>query len=254
MKQFAKPLCLASMLTLSPLAFSDTVLGIYAGGGVWQSDFSGQVGDVDQPAADLEDLGLDDQDNEFYFVALEHPVPLLPNIRLQHTDVSLSETSTISRSFVLDDVAYSINEQLVSDFDFSHTDATFYYELLDNWVNLDLGLTFRKFDGDLSLRSLTTGETASSRLDETVPLLYGKAQFNLPLTGFYVSAGGNFVSYDGSDMSDLQAAVGYMSDGLLLDVGIEVGVRNFNIELDDVSDLDADMELEGAFASVYLHF
>jgi outer membrane protein len=253
MKNAIKPLCLAGLLATSPLALSDTVLGIYAGGGVWQTDFSGEVGDVGQLSADLEDLGLQDQDSNFYFVALEHPIPLIPNIRLQHNDVSLSETGVISQQFVLDGVTYNVSEAVVSDFDLSHTDATLYYEVLDNWVNLDLGITFRMFDGHLDLRGATSG-SASQELDETVPMIYGKAQFNLPFSGFYATAGGNFVSYSGNNVSDLQASVGYMSDGLVLDFGVELGLRNFSIELDDVSDLDADMELEGPFASVYLHF
>ncbi|MCW8196429.1 TIGR04219 family outer membrane beta-barrel protein [Proteobacteria bacterium 005FR1] len=252
MNNLMKPLCLASLLAVSPLAVSDTVLGIYAGGGVWQTDFSGDVGDVNQPAADLEDLGLVDQDNEFYFIALEHPVPLLPNIRLQQNDIALSETAEVSQSFVLDDVAYSANTTVASDFDFSHTDATLYYEVLDNWVNLDLGVTFRQFDGEISLRS--NGLASAQELDEVIPMVYGKAQFNLPLTGFYIAAGGNYASYSDSSASDLQASVGYMSDGLVLDFGIEVGIRNFSVELDDVSDLDADLDLEGSFASIYFHF
>lgn len=252
MNNAIKPLCLAGLLTVSPLALSDTILGIYAGGGVWQTDFSGNVGDTNMPGADLGDLGLDEQDNDFYFVALEHPVPLIPNIRLQHNAISMSETGTVSQTFVLDGDPYVVSQEVVSNFDFSHTDATLYYEILDNWVNLDLGVTFRMFDGDISLRSATA--SGSQDFDETIPMLYGKAQFNLPLTGFYVAAGGNYVSYDDSDVSDFQASLGYMSDGLVLDFGVELGLRNFSVELDDVSGVDADMELDGPFAQVYLHF
>lgn len=254
MKNAIKPLCLAGLLTASPLAISDTILGIYAGGGVWQTDFSGKVGDTDMPQADLGDLGLDEEDNDFYFVALEHPVPLIPNIRLQHNSISMSDRGTITQQFVLEGETYSFNENVVSDFDFSHTDATLYYELLDNWVNLDLGLTFRMFDGDVSIRRETTGESSSRDFDETVPMLYGKAQFDLPLTGFYAAVSGNYVSYAGNNVSDFHASLGYMSDGLVLDFGAELGLRNFSVELDDVSDLDADLELDGPFASVYLHF
>lgn len=254
MKNAIKPLCLAGLLTASPLALSDTILGIYAGGGAWQTDFSGSVGDVGQPTADLEDLGLNDQTTNFYFVALEHPVPLVPNVRLQHSDISLSETGTITQSFVIDGNSYSVDENVVSDFDLSHTDATLYYELLDNWVNLDLGLTFRMFDGDISLRSQDRDVAGSRAVDETIPMLYGKAQFDLPLTGFYVTAGGNYASYSGSDVSDLQAAVGFMSDGFVLDFGVELGLRSFSITLDDVNHLNADMKLDGSFASVYFHF
>lgn len=252
MKKISTSLILAGLLTASPAAFSD-FLGVYAGGGVWESDFSGDIGDRNQPGADLRDLGLDDDRNKFYFVAFEHFVPLIPNIRLQQTDISLGSSALVSRSFVLDDVTYNVNEAVTTDFDLSHLDATLYYELLDNWVNLDLGLTFRKFDGEVSFNSASSGR-ASEKIDETLPMLYAKAQFDLPFTGFYVAASGNYTGYDGSDVSDFTAAVGYMSNGLLLDLGFELGVREFSVELDNVSGLDADMKIDGPYASFYLHF
>lgn len=252
MKKTSTTLILAGLLTASPAAFSD-FLGVYAGGGVWKSDLSGDIGDRNQPGADLRDLGLDDERNKFYFVAFEHFIPLLPNVRLQQTDISLSSTATVGQSFVLDGVTYGVNDTVASDFDLSHLDATLYYEILDNWLNLDLGLTFRKFDGEVSFNSAAQGR-ASEKIDETLPMLYAKAQFDLPFTGFYVAASGNYTSYDDSDVSDFTAAVGYLSNGLILDFGVELGVRDFSVKLDDVSGLDADLKIDGPFASVYLRF
>ena len=46
--------------------------------------------------------------------------------------------------------------------DLTHTDATFYYELLDNVVDLDLGLLRRLFDGEASSdRRNPTGDIES---------------------------------------------------------------------------------------------
>lgn len=252
MKKTSTSLILAGLLAISPAAFSD-VLGVYAGGGVWESDLSGDIGDRNQPGADLRDLGLDDERNKFFFVGVEHFIPILPNIRLQHTDISLSNTATVSRDFVLDGVSYGANDTVSSDFDLSHLDATLYYEILDNWVSLDLGLTLRKFDGEVSFTSAASGHS-SEDIDETLPMLYAKVQFDLPFTGFYVAASGNYTSYDDSDVSDFTAAVGYLSDGLLLNFGVELGVREFSVELDDVSGLDADLKIDGPYASVFLRF
>src|SRR5690606_32943209 len=206
--------------------------------GVWESDLSGDIGDKNRPGADLQDLGLDDERNQFYFVAFEHFVPLIPNVRLQQTDISLSNSAMITQGFVLDGVTYGANDTVSSDFDLSHLDATFYYEILDNWVNLDLGLTFRKFDGEVRFNSANSG-SSSEKLDDTLPMLYAKAQFDLPFTGFYVAASGNYTAYDDSDVSDFTAAVGYMSNGLLLDLGVELGLRELSVKLDGVSGLDA---------------
>src|SRR5690606_42104172 len=113
MKKTSTTLILAGLLTASPAAFSD-FLGVYAGGGVWKSDLSGDIGDRNQPGADLRDLGLDDERNKFYFVAFEHFIPLLPNVRLQQTDISLRSTATVGQSFVLDGVTSGVNDTRAS--------------------------------------------------------------------------------------------------------------------------------------------
>ncbi|MGH1472338.1 MAG: TIGR04219 family outer membrane beta-barrel protein [Cellvibrionaceae bacterium] len=253
MKKSLAMLGLAGLLTAAPLVSADTILGIYAGAGVWKTDFSGEIGDTGLASADLEDLGLSDEQNSFYYVALEHPVPVIPNIRLQINDINLSESSTITQSFVLDGTTYNVSDDVTSDFDLSHTDATLYYEILDNWLTADLGLTIRQFDGSLHVSSSSSGSVTQT-IDETIPMAYLKGQVELPFTGFYVTAIGNFISYDGNTLKELQAGVGYLSDGWVLDLGFEVGLKSMKLELDDVSDIDANIDLSGAYASFNLHF
>src|SRR5688572_28004942 len=93
------------VLTLAPAALADTVFGIYAGGGQWRADYKGDVGN---PAIELKELGLNDSDNNFYFVALEHGVPIIPNIRLQRTNISSYQTAAISQTFTLDEVTFTV--------------------------------------------------------------------------------------------------------------------------------------------------
>lgn len=252
-KLLALPLTILGLSAIAPVATADTILGIYAGAGVWKTDFSGEIGDTGQLSADLEDLGLSDEQNTFYYVALEHPIPVIPNVRLQVNDINLSEESTLTQSFVLDGTTYNVSEDVVSDFDLSHTDATLYYEVLDNWITIDLGLTIRQFDGSLEIRSTSSGSVTQT-IDETIPMAYLKGQVELPFTGFYVTATGNYISYDGNTLQELQAGVGYLSDGWVLDMGFELGIRNMNLELDDVSDIDANIDLTGTYASFNIHF
>lgn len=245
----------AVMFTASSSTQAD-VLGVYAGGGLWQTDLSGDVGDAGQPAADLEDLGLDDEDSNFFYVALEHPIPIIPNARLQLNDINLSNTATVSQSFVIDGDTFTAGTEVASDIDLTHTDATLYYEVLDNVVSLDLGLTFRMFDGSFEVTDTTTNETATEDFDDTVPLLYGKVQGDLPLTGFYVAASGNYINYDDNSIFDYQAGVGYMTDGWVLDLGLELGYRSFSLEIDadDLGDVNADGDVSGAYLSANIHF
>ena len=248
---------LTSAVLAAPMTQADTILGLYAGYGIWQADVDGTAKESGTASSlDINDsFGSVDDDYNFFYVALEHPVPVVPNIMLQVTDVAIDKAGTLSSNVTLDGTNFTASTAVTTSIDFSHTDATLYYELLDNWVNLDLGLTFRQFDGKLSLTE--TGNptnTASQDLDGVLPMIYVKGRIDLPLTGFYVAAGGNAIGYDGHSLTDLHAAVGYQTDGWVMDLGLELGIRTFSFELDDLDELDADIELSGTYATLTVHF
>jgi outer membrane protein len=244
-----KKLTIAATLALiSPFAAADTIFGIYAGAGQWQADYSGNAGD---PSIDVEALGLKDSDNNYYYLALEHPVPLIPNIKLQKVDISSSQTAVINQTFDIDGTTFVIGSEVISDFDLSHVDATLYYELLDNWVNLDVGLTIRKFDGYVTANTADGQVSESVDLDEAIPMLYAKAQFDLPFTGFSAGLEGNAVNYSGNSLTDYSAKIHYMFDSAL-DIGIEAGYRQMSLDIDE--DVTADITLEGPYVALLFHF
>ena len=244
------PLAVTLGLLAVPLAQADTVLGVYAGISSWKTDYSGKAG---EPSITLKDLGVKNGDkNNSYYIALEHPVPVLPNIMLEHTSISSKQTSVIEKTFTIDGTTFPISDTITSDFDLSHTDATLYYEILDNWVNLDLGITARKFDGYFHATSEVTSESKKVNIDQTLPLLYIKAQFDLPFSGLSAGVQGNYVSYSGDKLTDYRAKISYLFDSVL-DVGLEVGYREMSLTVDD-DDIKADLKLKGPYASVIAHF
>lgn len=245
-----KKVMLASGLALvAPLASAD-FLGVYAGVGQWQSDYDGQVGDRNNDIG-VEQLGLDDSGNNFVYLAFEHPVPILPNARIQYTDINTRQSATLTESFSLDGQQFNVSETIDSDVDLTHVDFTLYYELLDNWVNLDLGLTARQFDGYVQAQGEL--EQQRSELDEVIPMIYGKARFDLPLTGLYAGVEANIINYDDNSLSDTNAHLGYyFVDSMLVDVGIEVGYRQMQLEIED--DVTADVDLTGPYAALTVHF
>ena len=168
------------------------IIGASAGAYYWKQSWDGDVQSGPDSIDTKKDLGYDEDNGNSIYVALEHPVPVLPNIRLQRTDIEISESNQLSRNFTFEGDTYTVADTVDSTTDLTHTDATFYYELLDNWVNLDLGLTVRMFDGEVRLA--TTGREGSIELDAPVPMLYANARFNLPLTGLYAQAVGNVIS------------------------------------------------------------
>jgi len=246
-----KKLTLLAAVAATSISFAhaDTVLGVYAGFGSWDSSYDGKAGD---PSITLKDLGVKDHKNSYYYIALEHPVPVLPNIRLAHTDISSKQTADVSKTFTIDGTTFVANDTIASEFDLTHTDVTLYYELLDNWVNIDLGVTARTFDGFVSAKSTTTAQNKKVKVDQTLPMLYGKLQFDLPFSGLSAGIEGNFVSYSGDRVTDYSAKISYLFDSVL-DIGLEAGYRKLSVKVDE-DDLQANVNLKGPYAAVIAHF
>jgi outer membrane protein len=240
------PLVLAFSF-LTPLAHADRVLGFYAGVGSWLSDYDGKAGD---PAVTLKDLGVKEHYNNYFYVAIEHPIPFIPNVRLTQISITSSQTGTVTKSFTIGNTTYVANETVKSDFDLSHRDATLYYQLLDNWINLDLGATVRKFDGYVRTESTKSNEKLI--IDMALPMMYAKAQFDLPFTGLSAGVEGNYASYQSNSISDYTAKLTYLFDSYV-DVGVEVGYRKMSVKISD-NNLKADMTLKGPYAALIAHF
>lgn len=231
---------------------ADTILGIYAGAGVWQATIDGEIGVDDNPIT-TDELGMEDENANYFYIALEHPVPVLPNIRLTHTTLENKGSATVSRNFTWDDQTFNADFATFTSLDLSQTDITLYYEVLDNWVSLDLGISGKIFDGEALVRQ--PERNASERIDISggLPMLYAMARFDLPFSGLYVAAKGNYIGYEDSTVSDFDAHLGYRFESVL-DVGAELGYREFKLTLDDFEDANADLTFSGPYLNLAVHF
>jgi outer membrane protein len=232
-------------LLLSSAANADFV-GLNIGTNVWTPDIKGSFNSTNNSSINLQDdLGYSDKSSTSLSISFEHPIPILPNVKYQNYD--LKKSSSASSNFTFNDQAYS--GQINSTLDLSHNDIVLYYELLDNWINLDLGLDLKRFDGKVSVSDTTNSDTIT--VDETIPMLYLSARFDLPLSGFYVGADIQQLSVGSSSAEDSTLKVGYESK---VGLGIEGGIKSFNLELDDANNLDTNLEYDGLFLNGYYHF
>lgn len=234
----------------APTAMADTILGIYAGGGAWLADHDGgaQAGAVELDFDD--DLGFNTEANFFAYAALEHPVPFLPNIRVQYTDISQSANNELDRIVDFNGQTFTANTVVDSNLDLEIADAVFYYELLDNVVSLDLGIAARYVDGAIDVTSLT--DSASAEFEGVLPMLYAHTRFDLPFTGGWFSARAQGLTFRGESFIDAEAQVGWESR---LGLGFEVGYRVLRLEIDGLDELDnANINLNGPFAAINYHF
>ncbi|MFT5225741.1 MAG: outer membrane protein [Polaribacter sp.] len=191
------------------------------------------------------DLGINDPSQTSLVFILEHPIPVLPNVKYQTIDLATSGNKTLTKSQTFNGNTYNASSNVSSTFDLSHDNIVLYYEVLDNWVNLDLGVDLKRFDGQVGIN----GDNIV--VDETVPSLYISAKFDLPFTGFY--AGANLMQLSSGDNSanDSTFLVGYESNTGL---GIEGGVKAFSLDLNNAGNIDTNVEYNGLYLNGFFYF
>jgi len=255
MKKILGVLAIASFSAV-PLAQAD-VAGFEIGTYQWTPDYKGTIRADDNltQGDDInlqDDLGFTDDTHNVIWASLEHPIPLLPNIKITSSNLDTSATNTLTRTVEFGGETFSQSEEVTTIIDSSNTEYTLYYEVLDNWVNLDLGATFREYDGVVSLNTPESGSNISEvePLDFTIPLFYAKGRFDLPFTGFFVDAQMNYIGYDDDSVSDLMVALGYESE---IGFGASLGYRTFDLEAEE-DDLSVDLQFDGAYFSAFYHF
>lgn len=219
--------------TAAAPAQADWIFGVYGEAQYWATDTAGGYGSTQ----DFTDFEFEDERQARLSVALHHPIPLLPNVRLETQEL---ETTS---SFLADAAEAEV--------DLGHETLTLYYRFLDNdVVRFHLGASAKRFDGFVRDFSGTSWD-----IEETIPTGYGMISAGLPFSGLSVYARAHAFAFDDSELTDIEAAVQYrLLDSVLLDGSIQLGYRVFNIELDNVAGVYSDLEFKGPFVGVQLHF
>lgn len=255
MKKIALAAALATVLSTNVQA---DALGIYLGGQVWDNQASGTFGD----GSSLVDFNLVDEKQNSFFIAFEHPLPLIPNARIASTSLETNGTTTLDSDFEFDDETFLKDANVNADFNVSYVDYTLYYELFDNdLLSFDFGITGRDFDGDVTVSTQVTTNSGTVTQSDTiavtdiVPMLYVATNVGLPLTGLNIYAQGNFLSFDDHTLYDYEVGVSYeLIDNLAVDVNLNAGYRSVKLELEDLNDLYTNIEFDGVFVGTTIHF
>jgi len=245
-------LVLAAMLL--PAAATADILGVTVGANYWNYDISGTARyETKDSSNDIDvnkDLGYDDGNLGHYYIELEHPVPFLPNVRVSKTDIDEDANGKLSKTVVYGGTIFFANEDVSSKVQLDQTDITLYYSPLDTVVNIDVGLNAKYIDSKARITGAISG-TQNSDVSGWVPMAYAGVGIDLPLTGLAVSADGSYIKYESSSFYDYTLRVTYTSPW---HVGADVGYRKIKLDLDDFDDSFADVEFDGPYAGLYLHF
>jgi outer membrane protein len=182
---------------------------------------------------------LDRQGTAQLSIAVEHPVPLLPNAKIKYVNLdSNSEQSTPANA---------------SEIELNNIDYILYYELLDTVVHADVGAGLTQLDG--TVQNLTNAAFNQYDLDEYSPLLYATVGVKLPFTGMSAKAEAIYSHGSDSQKTDVQAELQYdFIDNLLVDVGAKIGYRVMQVDVEQKQRPDLQLEFKGPYIGLDIHF
>lgn len=248
-----KLIAITALSSLTSLTQALPLVNLDVGAGVWTPEYSGDLGSSDTT---VDALNFSEDNANIYYATLEFPVPVIPAIRLKHTDLSTSGSGQVD--FTLDEINFSGTSDVNVDLDLTHTDYTLYWGLPKFYLDVDFGATIRQFDGEAIANGQNVdGEprTENVDIDVIIPMLFADVRLDLPLTGLYLGVDGNFVSVGDNSLSDFTAKVGYNTDALpiLFDLEFEAGYRSMELTVDE-SDIQADVTIEGPYLGMQIAF
>lgn len=223
---------LALGMGLSGLAQAD-VIGVKGDLSYWAYD--GQANMAAQTAASDQDL--ERKGAAQLSLAIEHPVPLIPNAKIRYVNLKTQTENEVAG-------------QPVYDIDMDYADFILYYEILDNIVNADVGVGATTLNGHV-----TTLALSKTDIDKTVPVIYATAGAKLPFTGLSAKGEVLYSNFNDAKITDAQAELQYnFIDNLLVDVGLKAGYRILDIKLDDYEKNDLKFNFKGPYIGLDIHF
>ena len=255
MKKILSSLALGATLA-SSVANADFIR-VEAGAGAWTQTPSGYADGTatlniqgTYKSAEKEKTGA------YAWIFLKHPLPIIPNLRLEYVSFS-DEGTTTGKVHGLSLPTGGAPTTI----DIQQYDAIPYYNLLDNtfWITIDAGIDVKVIQSDSTIGAVKAlGVTAykgdSSSNTTVVPLVYLRSRVQIPTTNLGIEAEGKAIT-DGTDtMYDVQAKVDYTFDFVpVIQPAIEVGYRMQKLRVDDGSN-QVDLTYQGPYMGIMARF
>jgi outer membrane protein len=246
-----KLLSIAAVSALLATAANADLMRIEGAVGAWQTDPTGtmQYG-TNQEFDVVDNAGFESSQNVYAWVYIKHPIPIIPNLRLEYVDPTF-DGQVASLEWNGDTYASVDNTLSLTQYD-----AVLYYNILDNtfWSTIDLGLDIKFIDGNYKLDA-STAAGAAPAVDESfslaMPLAYLRGRVQLPVTNIGIEAIARGMSYSDNTVIDAQIKVDYTMDFIpVIQPGIELGYRYQQMTLDGGS-IGLDANIDTTFSGVY---
>lgn len=223
------------------------------GAGAWMQESKGTATYTDGGADGSYISSEKDSSEPYVWALIKHPVPVLPNLRLEY--VSLKDSGVASGQFKDFDIT---SASTVLSYDVKQYDIIPYYNILDNtaWITLDLGLDIKIIDASYTAAPSAPFAGYSDSITFAVPLIYARTRVEIPATDIGLEADIKYITTGDSTVYDARAKVDYTLDFVpVIQPALEVGYRVQKIDIDE-SGVDAklDIEFSGFYAGLMLRF
>lgn len=227
-------------LCVATSAQAATVVGFKMGADYWQADTSGSFADKGQPQQNFD---YDSSAQGSYWIAVEHPLPLIPNIKVRENSLDQKGSGAYANNF---------EGRVTVNTDLSNTDFILYYELLDNDIlSVDLGAAYKLMNG--SLRVQDAGHPEQKDVDSGIVMAYASAELGMPGLGLFGFAD-LMQGLNETNVHDFAIGLGWGFDGTAVDLRLRVGYREFVFDANNFSGVSADTKFDGYFAGVEIAF
>ncbi len=243
---------LATALLAPQLASAD-FLSLYGGIEGWRVDPNAAFGDNQQNSAAF---NLNNDTATGFYIGFEHPVPLIPNIKLRRDTLDADGQTRLTGQFTLGGETYNATDTLATTIDLQQTDVIIYWELLDlDLLSFDIGLNAKHIDVDLTAVKQDGTDPTSESFSGWIPMGYAAAEVGIPGLPLSLWAEGSYISYSGDKFYDARAALRYLLiETLPMDLTLSVGYRALVVDVDDLDGVFADIDFNGYYAGVEVRF
>lgn len=252
MKKIISTLAMVSSLAVVANAdFARIEMGV----GAWQQDSKGYIKrtDSDGPLSlnGAYESAEKDATQGYAWALVKHPIPIIPNIRLEY--VSVSDEGSVTGVVNAQSIPGSASTKI----DMNQYDVIPYYNLLDNtfWITLDAGVDIKFMETKATVDNIGTFSGYEDTETTVLPLVYLRGRVQIPTTGLGVEADAKVITYSDTTLYDARIKVDYTFDITpIIQPGLEVGYRMQKLRVDDGTKTQIDLEYSGVYAGLMLRF
>ena len=187
------------------------------------------------------------QSNIYAWMLVKHPIPVIPNLRLEYT--TLSDEGKAQGNFK--DISVPIPLDTASTLEFTQVDVIPYYNILDNtaWITLDLGLDIKVIESEYKVDAIGAFTGYNENIRVVMPLAYVRTRVQIPITEIGLEADVKYITYGGDTVYDVRVKVDYTLGFIpIIQPGLELGYR---MQKYDISSNDEKTKLKLDFSGVY---